>query len=184
MLCQYCEGITLETLIHLNKEDQKYEFHTLRDFATIEYYSHYLTFDSLIIAAQQGCDFCAAIYTEFRVANLLKDVAEKKEELEHSDRVYHIMAGVGFVGDEDELWRDGGSTGNELDIELHDADNQTTVHASDESSDDDSVGKQKIIENESDVSDIDLNHNPSDGEQEPIDHAMGSSSSADEVKLK
>jgi hypothetical protein len=142
MLCQYCEDITIENLIKLDKEDRKSSDYGMGAFASSVYYAHHPIFDSLIISAEEGCNFCAAIYTEFRVANLLKDITKKKEfgldtnvsicigvsnkTSKHPDQVYdRILAGVGFVGDLLAQSWFGKDLENESDVELDNANNQT-----------------------------------------------------------
>jgi hypothetical protein len=156
MLCQFCEDLTVEELIELDKEDQKSEYYG-SGFATRACYAHHPTFDSLLLSAQEGCEFCAAIYNEFRAANLLKDIAKKKEfGLDTSVKICisipnkewqqdpgqiydRILAGVGVLWDiKNEAWSSE-SLGSESEVEVDEADGKRVLNALDDSGDDSQI---------------------------------------------
>jgi hypothetical protein len=78
MLCTFCASISIETLCALHEKHKASHCYVFEDFATNAYHPLQPTFNSLVIAAEAGCELCIGIYEEFKTVDLLKCIQQKE----------------------------------------------------------------------------------------------------------
>lgn len=83
MLCQYCEGLTLDKLLVLAKDHEAEEYYIYEDFPSNAScsYSHHPSFKSLLRSSRDGCELCHAIRTEFEQTSDLIDQIKARSDL-------------------------------------------------------------------------------------------------------
>jgi hypothetical protein len=83
MLCQYCEGLTLDKLLVLAKKNEAELFYECEYFprnASCSY-SHHPSFKSLLRSSRYGCELCHAIWREFWHTGDLMDQIKVRSDL-------------------------------------------------------------------------------------------------------
>ncbi|KAF4638005.1 hypothetical protein G7Y89_g91 [Cudoniella acicularis] len=99
MLCQFCEGLTIQTLFEIAQKQINTitDNHQFYNFPLDVYYKHQPSYSSLLRSAQNGCELCGFIQQEFKNFPI-----RRKRKVEGSAWIADIEAEV-FEKQEDDL---------------------------------------------------------------------------------
>ncbi|KAH7068564.1 heterokaryon incompatibility protein-domain-containing protein [Paraphoma chrysanthemicola] len=81
MRCQYCDDLTIDQLLDIQKAHMNDEYYLFKDFPDLSY-EHHPSFQSLVESSKEGCDICQAIVDA--IVTDRKCFAEIIERLTHN----------------------------------------------------------------------------------------------------